>query len=182
MPDRIVKCLEDTRRGHINLRGDAADARFASAADRALGLALPTAANTTRIGGDIVACWLGPDEWLVVTPGDRERQVADALRAALDGVHSSVTVVSGGQTVFVLRGNPVRELLAKGCPFDLGAPDFRPGACAQTHLAKAAVLLRPLAEDAVEVIVRRSFADYLRKWLETAAAEYGWVANAEHMR
>jgi sarcosine oxidase subunit gamma len=174
-PATALRYCENGLRGHINLRGDPTDARFAAAAERALGAALPTAANTTRIAGDIIVYWLGPDEWLAVTPGEREQEVVNALRSGLDGVHSSVTPVTGGQTILVLRGTHARDLLAKGCPFDLHSPGFRPGACAQTHLAKAGVLLRPLGDDGMEIIVRRSFADYLYKWLETAAAEYGWV-------
>jgi sarcosine oxidase subunit gamma len=174
-PATAIRYFENGLRGHINLRGNPADARFTAAAERALGAALPTAANTTHVAGDIVVYWLGPDEWLAVTPGEREREIVDALRAALEGVHSSVTPVTGGQTILVLRGTHVRDLLAKGCPFDLHSPAFRGGACAQTHLAKAGVLLRPLGDDGMEIVVRRSFADYLYKWLETAAAEYGWV-------
>lgn len=178
-PATAIRYFENGLLGHINLRGDPADARLAAAAERALGTALPTGANTTRVAGDIVVYWLGPDEWLAVTPGEREQEIVDALGAALDGVHSSVTPVTGGQTILVLRGTHVRDLLAKGCPFDLHAPAFRAGACAQTHLAKAGVLLRPLGEDGIEIVVRRSFADYLYKWLETAAAEYGWVHAAD---
>jgi sarcosine oxidase subunit gamma len=174
-PATAVRYFENGLRGHINLRGDPDDARFAAAVERALGTPLPTIANTTRVAGDIVVYWLGPDEWLAVTPGEREQPIADALRSALEGVHSSVTQVTGGQTILVLRGAHVRDLLAKGCPFDLHSPAFRAGACAQTHLAKAGVLLRPLGEDGIEIVVRRSFADYLYQWLETAAAEYGWV-------
>jgi sarcosine oxidase subunit gamma len=177
-PASAIRYFENALRGHINLRGDPADARFAAAAERALGAALPTAANTTRVAGDIVVYWLGPDEWLAVTPGEREREIADALRAGLEGVHAAVTPVTGGQTILVLRGAHVRDLLAKGCPFDLHASAFRAGACAQTHLAKAGVLLRPVGDDGIEIIVRRSFADYLYKWLETAAAEYGWMHAA----
>jgi sarcosine oxidase, subunit gamma len=178
-PATAIRYFENGSHGHINLRGDAADGRFAAAAERALGAALPLAANTTRVAGDIVVNWLGPDEWLVVTPGEREREIADALRAALEGVHSSVTPVSGGQTILVLHGLHVRDLLAKGCPFDLHSAAFRAGACAQTHLAKAGVLLRPLSDGGIEVTVRRSFSDYLYQWLEKAAAEYGWV-HATH--
>jgi heterotetrameric sarcosine oxidase gamma subunit len=174
-PATAIRYFENGLRAHINLRGDPADVRFAGAAERVLGAALPTAANTTRVAGDIVVYWLGPDEWLAVAPGEREHEIVDAFRAALDGVHSSVTPVTGGQTILVLRGAHVRDLLAKGCPFDLHSPAFRAGACAQTHLAKAGVLLRPLGEEGIEIVVRRSFADYLYKWLETAAAEYGWM-------
>jgi len=157
--------------GHINLRGDAADAGFASAVERVLGTPLPTTPNTVAAGREGVVYWLGPDEWLLVTPGEREGVVASTLRGALGDVFSSVTEIGSGQTLIVLQGPTVRDLLAKECPFDLAAPSFAPGACAQTRLAKAAVLLRPLDGDAMELIVRRSFADYLWTWLVDAAAE-----------
>lgn len=159
--------------GHINVRGDAADARFAAAVAKAAGLVLPSAPNTVASGEAGVAYWLGPDEWLMVTPAGREDAVAEALREALAGLHAAVTAVGSGQTVIVLRGAAVRELLAKDCPLDLHAPSFAPGACAQTRLAKAAVLLRPLEGEAMELIVRRSFADYVWTWLVDAGIEYG---------
>ena len=64
--------------GHFNLRGDSADPGFVEGVREALGVALPVAANTVAEEQGNVACWLGPDEWLVVTPGDR----AAAGRAA----------------------------------------------------------------------------------------------------
>jgi sarcosine oxidase subunit gamma len=174
-----VRYWENALQGHINLRGNASDPAFRESVARVLGTALPTAPNTTSAGEHCTAYWLGPDEWLVVTPGEREAGFAAGLRKALEGIHASVTEVSGGQTILVLRGAAVRDLLAKGSPFDLHAPAFAPGACAQTHLAKAAVLLRPLPDDGMEIIVRRSFADYLWSWLEVAAAEYGLAPGAE---
>ncbi|HZP91317.1 MAG TPA: sarcosine oxidase subunit gamma family protein [Burkholderiales bacterium] len=157
--------------GHINLRGEPADARFASAVERVLGVALPMTPNTVAIGRDGVVYWLGPDEWLLVTPGEREGPIASTLRDALGDVFSSVTEIGSGQTLIVLQGPMVRDLLAKECPFDLSAPSFALGTCAQTRLAKAAVLLRPLEDGAIELIVRRSFADYLWTWLADATAE-----------
>jgi sarcosine oxidase subunit gamma len=41
--------------------------------------------------------------------------------------------------------------------------------CAQSHYFKAAIILRPVADDAFEVIVRRSFADYTLRMLRDAA-------------
>jgi sarcosine oxidase subunit alpha len=154
--------------GHINLRGDPNDARFMAAVADVAGLALPTVANTTAESGAGVALWLGPDEWLLVTAGEREASVAASLRDALRGTHASVTEVGSGQTVIALRGAAVRDLLARECPFDLHAPEFRQGACAQTRLAKAAVLLRPTADQTLELIVRRSFAGYVWTWLADA--------------
>jgi sarcosine oxidase, subunit gamma len=162
--------------GHFNVRGDPADSRFVAGVREALGIALPVLANTVAEGQGNVVYWLGPDEWLVVTPGDLAASVGVALRAALSGLRSAVTEVSGGQTVVVLRGASVRDVLAKGCPLDLDPRVFRVGACAQSHLAKAPILIRPLADGAAfEIVVRRSFADYFWLWLEDAAAENGFA-------
>lgn len=176
-----IRYWENELQGHLNLRGDAADPAFAEAVARVLGAPLPAAPNTTRVSGPCTICWLGPDEWLVVTSEDRAAPLAQALRQALEGVHSSVTDVSGGQTILVLRGAAVRDLLAKGCPLDVHPAAFAPGACAQSHLAKAPVLLRALQDDTMEIVVRRSFADYLWAWIEVAAAEYGLVRSAERI-
>jgi sarcosine oxidase subunit gamma len=153
--------------GHINVRGRGED--FAAAVAGVLGSPLPVAANTVAAAGELVACWLGPDEWLVMTPPGREAEVAAKLRTALGTIHSAVTEVGSGQTVIVLQGPAAREVLAMDCPFDVFAPAFAPGACAQTRLAKAAVLLRPVDSDTIELVVRRSFADYLWTWLADAA-------------
>ncbi len=156
--------------GHLNLRGDPVDGGFTSAAAGVLGFGLPTEPNTTGGKGGLLALWLGPDEWLVVTPPDVQTRLADSLEAALQGVHASVTDVTGGQTVITLSGPSAREVLAKGCPLDLHPAVFGPGACAQTLLAKANVTIRCVDDSpSFELIVRRSFADYAALWLHDAA-------------
>lgn len=175
-----IRCWEQAFLGHINLRGDARDPQLAAAVQSALGMALPVTPNTTAAGRAATIYWLGPDEWLVVTAGERERDVAKALRDALGATFSSVTEVGGGQTVVVLRGAAVRDLLAKECPLDFDPRFFPVGTCAQSRLAKAPVLLRPLdGGDAFEIVIRRSFADYFWLWLEDAAAEYGLAVTPD---
>ena len=154
--------------GHINLRGDAADDSFTDCVARIVSVALPLSPNTTRESGERTVCWLCPSEWLIVCPGDDEQPLADQLREGLCFQFASVVQIGGGQTVFCLEGDGARELLAKGCPLDLHARVFRIGQCAQTHVVKAPVLLRPIA-GGIELVVRRSFADYLWQWLEAAA-------------
>ena len=162
--------------GHLNLRGDPGDSGFTTAAEAVLGLALPTEPNTTAEAGALLALWLGPDEWLVVTPPDAQTLLADSLETALDGMHASVTDVTGGQTVITLRGPSARDVLAKGCPLDLHPLVFQPGDCAQTLLGKANVTLRCVDDTpSYELIVRRSFADYAALWLQDAALQYGVV-------
>ena len=89
-------------------------------------------------------------------------------------MHTSVTDVTGGQTVITLRGPSARDVLAKGCPLDLHPLVFQPGDCAQTLLGKANVIIRCVDDSpSYELIVRRSFADYAALWLHDAALEYG---------
>ena len=64
-------------------------------------------------------------------------------------------------------------MLAKGCTLDLHPREFGPGQCAQTGLGKAAVLLATSEPDAWAIIIRRSFADYLCRWLANAARPHG---------
>lgn len=167
--------------GHLNLRGDARDPRFPAAVASVLGVAPPVAANMVNESAQATVYWLGPDEWLVVVPGDRTGAVEAQLRAALAGVRSALTDVSSGQTVVVLRGPAARDVLAKGCPLDLHPKVFAVGQCAQSHLAKAGILVRPIPpaganeDGAYEIVFRRSFADYVWAWLEDAAAEYGFT-------
>jgi sarcosine oxidase subunit gamma len=177
VPDAGVFATGRALLGHLNLRGDPRDARFAAGAHEALDVDLPLTPNTVSEAKGNVVYWLGPDEWLVVTPRECAAAVDAALRAALSGARFALTDVSGGQTVVVLRGNAVRDLLAKGCPLDLDPRIFRIGACAQSHLGKVPVLIRPLDPGpAFEIVVRRSFADHFRLWLEDAAVEYGFFA------
>ena len=169
-----VVCAERPFLGHINLRGDAGDPGFIASVASVIDTAVPVRSNTVNRGHDNVVYWLGPNEWLIVTTGEREAAIARDLRQALASCFAAVTEVSGGQTVISLRGDSVRDMLAKGCPLDLHARVFGIDRCAQSHLAKAPILIRQVdAAPSFEIIVRRSFADYLWLWLEDAAAEYG---------
>ena len=119
--------------------------------------------------------WLGPDEWLIVTPDDRrDSHRAPVARRRSRSCTVAITDVSGGQTALHLHGRHVRDVLAKGCPIDFHPRVFGIGQCAQSHLGKAPVLIGQIEEQPYfELIVRRSFADYLWTWLESAAEEYG---------
>ena len=164
--------------GHLNLRGDSSDGAFADGVERALGLSLPVEPNTVSNGDGKQALWLGPDEWLIVTPPDEQDAVADALVEALSGVFSSVTDITGGQTLITLSGEHSRDVLAKGCALDLHPRAFGEGQCAQTLVAGVgATLLWAGPEPSFDLIVRRSFAEYLALWLHDAALEHGIVVE-----
>lgn len=173
-PAAVIFC-ERALLGHINLRGDPASPAFLGAVERTLGCAPPLDANTFVAADDVRACWLGPNEWLVICDGANEAAHADALRRALDGQFAAVTEIGSGQTIIGVSGGRAREVIAKGCPLDLHPRAFGPGRCAQTYIARSGVtLLQTSDAPFFELIVRRSYADYLWSWMTQAAAEYGY--------
>ena len=177
-PDRGeagVAMQEKPFRGLVNLRGRSGNRSFMSAVKKALKLALPTEANTTASAGDVTIAWLGPDEWLVITP-DAGPETAAKLRKALADRQAAVTDVSESRTCVQISGPRAREAIAKGCPIDLHPRVFGVGRCAQSHLSKAGILLLQIDEaPTFDLYVVRSFAEYLWLWLEDASLEYGVV-------
>lgn len=150
----------------LNLRGDAGDARFVQAVQAATGMVLPAKPNTASIDPQRQLLWLGPDEWLLKLRDRQGDSIAAALQQALAGVHSAVVDVGHGNTTLLLQGPGSSDLLARGCPLDLHPRAFPTGALAQSHIAKAgAVVLCLYAGIQYEITVRRSFADYLVRWL-----------------
>ena len=178
--DAGVRAWERAFCGHVNLRVDPANPEVLAAVHGILGFALPLQPNSVARNENITVFWLGPNEWLIMVADGAAAAIMSALQRALHGQFFAVTEVSGGQTIVVLRGKHVRDVLAKGCSLDLHARSFGPGRCAQSHLAKAPILLHQLDDDPTfELILRRSFADYLWLWLLGAADEYGFdVASA----
>ena len=117
--------------------------------------------------------WLGPDEWLVTGPSAGGGALIDALGASLAGKHHAVTDVSAMYATLALSGSRARAVLMKGCRLDFHPRAFAPGACVQTALARAQVILHQTDDGpAYEITVRNSFAHYLGTWLLDAMAEY----------
>lgn len=168
---------ESPHRCQVNLRGNPADAAFASSVARVLGTALPPA-NKVATGGGLSVLWLGPDECLVVGPSGRETTLVPALRQALAGQHAAVVDLSEARTVITVAGRRAREVLQKGTTLDLHPRVFGPGDCAQSGLSRANIILHQTdAAPGYDVYVLNSFADYLWNWLERAAAEYGLAVS-----
>jgi sarcosine oxidase, subunit gamma len=175
---RGVRLGERQGLGKLDLRGDPHDRTFMTAIGRVLDLLLPTEPCTSATRQRVSALWLGPDQWLLTCPEPEAAGLVRSLREALLGAHAAITDVTDGRVAFRLAGPSARDVLAKGCPLDLHPRAFPPGGCAQSLLAKAAVLIHLQDDDpergpSFDVYVARSFAPYLWLWLEDAGREYG---------
>lgn len=185
--DLVLTIVADL--GHINLRGDAESPDFVVAVQTVLEQELPRAANTFTRGPHRVYS-LGPDEWLIVTSSADSQFLLRRLREVLSGWHACVTDVSGGQVCLVLDGANAADVLAKGCTLDFHPRSFTTGTCAQSGLARANVLIAlhcappepgwPGVDEqsqrgagVFEIVVRRSFAEYVMLWLNHAGKEFG---------
>ena len=161
---------------HLNLRGDSSSSVFSEAVRAVTGTALPERPNTCISSEHCRLAWLGPDEWLLI--GVHEDFGPAPLEERLAPLHHALTALSGGQTILRVGGENWRNVLASACPFDLHPRVFGEGACAQTVIAYTNVLLMPVEDpdrgEALDIVVRRSFADHLARWLMDAAAEDGF--------
>lgn len=158
--------------GKVNLRGDAGDEAFVEAVRGVVGCAPPAEPNTAANGGDCVVFWLGPDEWQIHCSEDGQGELVAKLRAALEGRHSAVVDVSDYYVVMRLSGPRTLEVLSKGTPLDVHPRSFHTGACAQTRFGHATVLLHKVSDDAVDLQVRWSFAEYVWSYIVDGTREY----------
>ena len=158
----------------VNLRGDAGDDVFRLNVGEAIGAALPTDCNTVTRSGDTSVLWLGPDEWLVLGAVDSQDALCERIGSAVEGHHAAVVDVTDNSTVLRLSGPRASDVIAKACPIDLHLRAFDTDAVVQTYLAHVDVTIwRTEDGDGFDILLRRSFAEHLWRWLIDAGTEYG---------
>ncbi len=166
--ESVALIKEISKLGYINLRGDIGKGRtkFAMSVKKILGVAAPVSVNRVVENAQYKVFWLGPDEWMLVTHPQLQSGVIEQLETPLHGFFHSVTDVSSAYTTIELAGAYAVKLLNKGCPLDLHPQVFTAGDCAQSLLAQTQIILSRKCElNVFEIIVRRSYADYLLRWL-----------------
>ncbi|WP_410599581.1 sarcosine oxidase subunit gamma [Amycolatopsis sp. lyj-90] len=149
-----------------------ADGPGAAAVGRVLGAALPVEPGTWTHTCDGQVAWLGPDEWLVTSTTAPPREFERELGWVVSAYDGAAVDVSAQRTGVRLHGERARELLSLGCALDLRPSAFPAGACAQTHVGQAGVLLLALGPADFRVYVRPSFAGYFADWVLDAAEEF----------
>lgn len=176
--DPGVVLREDGFKGHLHLRGDPDNEMFSKGVEEVLKARLPVEPGYWSSAAAASVYWLGPNEWLVIVPAGAEADVENRLRQTLHG-HFSIVDVSGGQTLINLSGDHVEAVLKKSSVYDFHPSHFGQGRCVQTTFAKATALVSKKKDGSFDLVIRRSFADYLFRWIADAAAEYGFAVERE---
>ncbi len=137
-------------------------------AGAAFGVGLPRQACRFAAAGTRAALWLGPDEWILLAPGESPAPLVETIEAALTGLPHALVDVSSRSVGIELSGPRAAFVLNQGCPLDLALEAFPVGMCTRTVFAKAEIVLRRTATDVFLIDVWRSFAPYIWQLLEEA--------------
>lgn len=172
-----IRLRENKLLGHLTLRCNPNNADQLAAVERVLGMALPLQPLTSVEKGEVSIRWMSPDEWLIIVPGLKAFDVETRFRDEMDG-HYSLVNGSGGSTVLELSGDDVVEMLKKCTPIDLHPSEFPVGKVVSTVFAKSTAVIRRTGEKQFELVIRRSFSDYLWLWIQDASREFGLVVDA----
>ncbi len=174
-----VTLLEAEADGKINVRLNPGNYRVRNAVEAILGCEFPLKENRAVEVKGISVLWLGPEEWLVITSEDERRSLLENLSSAVVNEHTAVTDISDSLTVIRLSGQAARDVLEKGCSIDLHPNKFQKGYCAQTHLARARVILHQTNDSpAYDIYVSWSYSAYLWSWLEDAGQNFGITVSS----
>tara|TARA_B100000678_G_scaffold60241_1_gene48708 strand:+ start:867 stop:1442 length:576 start_codon:yes stop_codon:yes gene_type:complete len=99
--------------GKINIRGKSSDKEFMKNIGSALNLVLPIEPNVRIFNNNISIMWLGPNEWLVITPENEKDGIISLLKSNLNPQKTAITDVSFNRTILQLQGEKVFTLLSK---------------------------------------------------------------------
>ena len=171
----------------LSLRGNANDPKFMAAIKKVLKLPLPIKSCTSfsNKAGSSHNLWMGPDEWLIVSPLNETGHLFSNLNKALKNQHYSLVDNTESRTLIRLSGSQARSVLEKGCFIDLHPRSFKQSSVVNTLLGHAHITLHltALTDTAdypiFDLYIHRSFAEYLWSWLEDASCEYGLENNSE---
>lgn len=168
-------------RGLVLIRVRPEETAARRAVESGLGTDLPLEPNTFFAAADERTYWLGPDEWVVDLPLAAVEERVAALRASTAGLLAAVVDLSAGRVCLRIAGTAAIDLLRMGCPLDLHPRAFAAGACARTMLGRIGVLLGCIETGRdYHLVVDRSYADDLRRWIADAALGFIRTPTGDH--
>jgi heterotetrameric sarcosine oxidase gamma subunit len=140
------------------------------------GLTLPKLGACAAAGERLTLC-VRPARWLLVTPVAPPGSEAVLWVEACAGV-GAVMDLSGALAAFMLAGDAVRTMLARGCRLDLRPPAFPPGSAAATIMVQVPVTLAAL-ESGLLLLTPATTARHLDEWLVETSGPFGLECAGE---
>ncbi len=157
------------RRGRFEAANEAIAAK--------LGLALPQPGRFVSQERTSLL-WAGYRLWMLAGPPGEPGPDFGDWRAAMDGL-ASLADHGNARAMIRVGGPAARRTLARLCAVDLHPRAFGTGHSAATRMGHVGALLHQVDESPVfEIHVFRAFAASFYEELTTAAAEFGYLANA----
>ena len=161
-----VELAGPVRPALVSLR---AGAEAAPAVEAALGAALPRPAGLATRRGAVTVFGLGPDEWLVRVPPDKEERWLERLETAAARSFAAAVLVSDAWSVFTVTGPDALDVLAQSTGVDVHPSVFPNGCAVRAGFAGISALIHRLDDrPSFVVYVDASLARYAGRWLESA--------------
>ena len=158
----------------LNLRGKSRD--FLTTIGKNINMILPMEANTSAYSDNYTSMWLSPDEWMIVSNDqvDKENnnyEIEELLFNKISKTNlGAVTDVSDQFVMINLNGEKIFDLLSNGCPFNFNEFRTKKGSVVQTLLLQIDVIIHLKEINTVNLFVRRSFSEHLMSWIDDAAS------------
>jgi heterotetrameric sarcosine oxidase gamma subunit len=143
------------------------------------GLTLPKPGACATAGERLTLC-VRPARWFLVTPPSPPGSEAALWVEACAGVGAAVDL-SGALAAFMLAGDAVRTMLARGCRLDLRPPAFPPGSAAATIMVQVPVTLAAL-ESGLLLLTPATTARHLGEWLVETSGPFGLECGGEESK
>ena len=100
--------------------------------------------------------------------------ITKKIRGCFTGIHSQVLDNSGGYTSVRLQGKQAVDVLQHCTVYNLH--ELTPNKVVGTTFGKTSVIIYRV-DNGFYLVLRRSFADYIWRYLEQAATPYGFGIN-----
>ena len=158
----------------IILRGKKRE--FLTNVGKNLNMILPTEANTSTTSDKLIAIWLSPDEWMIVSNElvSKETNKYELKEMLFNSISKStlgaVIDVTDQFVQLELKGENIYEIFSAGSPYNFNEFKEKKGLTAQTVLNHIDVILHHKEENVINLFVRRSFAEHLWSWIEDSAS------------
>ena len=140
--------------------------------ETALDCNLPVVPLSSLVHGELCIRWMSPTEWLVTLPAESLIDLEIKLREK-GGGQIAVVDNSGGFVCIHLYGPAAELVIRKSTSYDIHSSNFPLNKVVSTTFAQSQAFLRRIGDLRFELIFRRSFADYIWRWLLDASMEYG---------